>query len=177
MGSDTMAPDTNGTASILSSADRTGINLNTDGAFRIGQPRGLAEIRDGTSNTVLLSEVLAGQDDLRGSDNTWDVRGMWAWHSMGSSLYTHRNTPNSSVGDALYALNTNCIASSAMPCDNTQGGAIDQHHAAARSRHPGGVGVAFADGHVSFVSDTIDLTTWKAISTIAGQEVISAAAF
>jgi prepilin-type processing-associated H-X9-DG protein len=43
---------------------------------------------------------------------------------------------------------------------------------AARSRHPGGVNVAMADGSVRFVANTIALPTWRALSTIHGSEVI-----
>lgn len=41
----------------------------------------------------------------------------------------------------------------------------------AGSRHPGGVNAVFADGHVSFISNTIALPTWRALSTRAGGEV------
>ena len=90
---------------------------------------------------------------------------------VGSSAYTHRNTPNTSVGDAMWAnpgQDIECVAEPGMPCDNTHGTAMDQFHAAARSRHPGGVVVTFADGHVSFYSDTVDLAAWQAISTDRG---------
>jgi prepilin-type processing-associated H-X9-DG protein len=46
-------------------------------------------------------------------------------------------------------------------------------HVAARSLHPGGVNVVFADGHVEFYEDEVDLVVWRALSTIAGAEVIS----
>lgn len=48
----------------------------------------------------------------------------------------------------------------------------ENEHAAARSMHPGGVNVLFADGHVDFYSDTIDLVPWLAISTMAKGEVV-----
>ena len=38
-------------------------------------------------------------------------------------------------------------------------------HAVARSWHPGGVEAVFADGHVSFYGDTVDLVVWQALST------------
>ena len=44
----------------------------------------------------------------------------------------------------------------------------------AQSNHPGGVNVGFLDGSVKFVKDSVSLTTWGAIATKAGGEVISA---
>jgi prepilin-type processing-associated H-X9-DG protein len=39
------------------------------------------------------------------------------------------------------------------------------------SRHPGGANFVFADGHVGFVSEDIDLATYRAFSTRAEQEI------
>ena len=44
---------------------------------------------------------------------------------------------------------------------------------AARSAHSGGVNVCLADGSVRFVQDTISLTTWQALGSINGGEVLA----
>jgi len=41
------------------------------------------------------------------------------------------------------------------------------------SNHPGGVNVAFTDGSVRFVKDSVGLQTWWALGTRAGGEVVS----
>ena len=41
------------------------------------------------------------------------------------------------------------------------------------SHHDGGVNVAFVDGHVRFVSETIDLGVWMALGSRNGQEAVS----
>ena len=157
------------------------IDLTTDGAFQVGggphteSIRTLADLQDGTSKTVLASEVLSGKVDVRPSSRIWDSRGLWSWAGMGACCYTHRNTPNSSVGDAMYAnfgQDVGCTAGPDMPCDNTRGTRHDQFHAAARSGHPGGVNAVFADGHVIFASDTIDLVIWQRLAAIDDGEVI-----
>ncbi len=47
----------------------------------------------------------------------------------------------------------------------------------ATSNHPGGVQVAFGDGSVKFIKDSINPATWWALGTRAGKEVISADAY
>ena len=44
----------------------------------------------------------------------------------------------------------------------------------ARSLHPGGANLLFCDGHVTFLKNSIQLSTWRALSTRNGGEVISA---
>lgn len=53
-------------------------------------------------------------------------------------------------------------------------GNVGVDYNAARSYHPGGVNVGFCDGSVRFVKNTINLVTWRAVSTKDGSEVISA---
>ncbi len=47
----------------------------------------------------------------------------------------------------------------------------------ASSYHPGGVNALLGDGSVKFMKNTVDPTTWRALGTIAGGEVISADSF
>ncbi len=48
---------------------------------------------------------------------------------------------------------------------------------AARSYHPGGVNSVFCDGHVQFAKNSVGLSTWRALSTRAGIEVVSGDAY
>ena len=127
----------------------------------------MAAITDGTSNTALASEVCAGKVDTAGNYG-YDGRGLWAWPTIGSSTYTHRLTPNTSADDVLYY--GQCTGASDpslnLPCNENYGNAEDQHYAAVRSRHPGGVNLLFVDGHVAFVGDTVDTTTWQRLGSI-----------
>jgi prepilin-type N-terminal cleavage/methylation domain-containing protein/prepilin-type processing-associated H-X9-DG protein len=43
-----------------------------------------------------------------------------------------------------------------------------------RSRHPGGLNFAYADGSVHFISNAIDLSVYRAMATIAGGEAVAA---
>jgi prepilin-type N-terminal cleavage/methylation domain-containing protein/prepilin-type processing-associated H-X9-DG protein len=50
-------------------------------------------------------------------------------------------------------------------------------HLAARSYHTGGVNVCFADGSVHFVINEISMTTWVALGTKAGGDVVDASQY
>ncbi len=76
----------------------------------------------------------------------------WMFSGALFTQYNHVLPPNSRV--------TDCLAADTF-------GAVT-----ARSAHPGGVNVAFADGHVRFVSDSIDLSVWRALGTRDGEELI-----
>jgi prepilin-type N-terminal cleavage/methylation domain-containing protein/prepilin-type processing-associated H-X9-DG protein len=144
-------------------------NHNTDGAFRDSKARELREFVDGTSQTVLISELIAGRLDQDSS--SFDLRGAWAEPFMGPGSYTHLNTPNSSAPDSFGWCPSYNPEPAAMPCQVANGSATQ---VAARSRHPGGVNATHVDGHVSFYIDEIDSVAWQVVSTIAGSEVVSA---
>jgi prepilin-type processing-associated H-X9-DG protein len=50
---------------------------------------------------------------------------------------------------------------------------IDEREICFSSFHRGGSLFAYADGHVSFLSETIDRSTYSALGTIARGEVVS----
>lgn len=153
-------------------------NEDASAAFDNGGPfypltgRRLIAFRDGTSSTVLMSEVIAGKADICTSPIAApmeDRRGMWA-ANFGGFSHSHRMLPNSTEGDHMRDLF--CTPSSSdIPCGTSLPYEWDQLNAA-RSRHTGGVNVVFADGHVQFVSNNVSLQTWQAIATVAGNEVV-----
>jgi prepilin-type N-terminal cleavage/methylation domain-containing protein/prepilin-type processing-associated H-X9-DG protein len=118
----------------------------------------IADITDGTSNTLMASETVQGLgSDLRGF--TW-----WAPGAQFTSVYP----PNTSAPD-IVTQNCNNQPLYNLPCVNN-GGAWNIQ--AARSRHPGGVNVLLCDGSVRFVQQNIDINIWRALSTTRGGEVI-----
>jgi len=119
------------------------------------------KISDGLSKTLMVSETVQGHDqDLRGF--TW-----WGW-STGFETFS---SPNSNDLDYLQQLQYCVKASPNPPCGVASG--PNFMRAAARSRHPGGVNAIMCDASVQFVVDDVDLATWRAASTIKGEEVYS----
>jgi prepilin-type N-terminal cleavage/methylation domain-containing protein/prepilin-type processing-associated H-X9-DG protein len=146
--------------------DFDGPMVETDGVFRLQaskKGRKLSKITDGTSNTVMASELIAGQEAPP------DCRGLWILVTAGGSMYTHGITPNSSVPDEL---TSGCCPGPDVfpPCVKVP---VYIGTAGARSRHPGGVNAMFVDGHVQFKNDTIDLLVWQSLATIYGGETIN----
>ncbi len=124
----------------------------------------LDDIRDGTSNTLLIGEVRQGQ-------NTNDLRGL-TWWGPASGFTTH-NLPNSPVPDYLDGgwCPTVSQTLSGWPCMPAT--SANPVNFSARSRHPGGVHVGLGDASVHFIADSIDLTTWRRLSTMADGEVVT----
>ena len=122
----------------------------------------------------MLGEILSGQrDDFPGGDDRGDLRGLWAHIWMGTASYTHWLTPNASAGDALWikwCANAD-LPQAGLPC-NPRPNRDGTEYAAARSHHPGGVHVVYVDTHVEFISETIDLLTWRAIATLNTGETV-----
>jgi len=124
------------------------------------RPVGLGALTDGVSNTLLASEVVVGQGrDLRG----------FSWWGDAAGFETFLS-PNSSFPDVLFSPYYCLDQSPNPPCTGATTALPDNY--AARSRHPGGVNVAMADGSVRFVSDSIHIQLWRALSTTRGGEII-----
>jgi prepilin-type processing-associated H-X9-DG protein len=91
--------------------------------------------------------------------NANDPRGFaWCSGEYRSALYNHYYPPNAGKYDCITS-----VTIDASPQPTRLYSAYGWR--AARSMHPGGVNVLFADGGTTFVADTIDLDLWKALST------------
>lgn len=116
----------------------------------------LAQITDGTTNTIMIGEVRAGVTEK-------DMRGTWAIGHAGASLVARYGSAGDANGpnvcypyaDDVYSdiCGTPLARDECMAC-NGSGGAADQ--ATVRSLHPGGAMLAMCDGSVNFVSDDIE---------------------
>ena len=128
-------------------------------------------ITDGLSNTMMNSEVLIGQSS---GNMNYDLRG-FSWWAYGAS-FTGYLTPNSTKPDWMQDKTYCNVAKipSNPPCIEGTNYLV---FTAARSKHPGGVNAAFCDGSVKFMKNTVNPTTFMALSTARGNEVVSADAY
>jgi prepilin-type N-terminal cleavage/methylation domain-containing protein/prepilin-type processing-associated H-X9-DG protein len=167
--------------------EATGAN----GAFILGPPQSIASIRDGSSSTVAASEQVLGTGPstqaaatptptsvtrsiarsstsplsdagcaAAGSGWRFDKGNAWWDGDYRSTLYNHYLTPNSKSLDCL-------------------GPSVPHNPAwkAARSLHSGGVNTLFCDGHVQFLKDSVNVSTWRALATRDGGETISSSEY
>lgn len=152
-----------------------GMNANaglprSDGIFYVNSKTGFSMLTDGSSSTVLIGESLPDQF-LLGIDRAGNLQKVDHW-SVGSGelfsqeLYSGTNS----------AENSECMGSTACPINSILMGdltTIDEKELAFGSRHPGGANIAFADGHIQFISESIETNTWSGLGTRSGREVVS----
>jgi prepilin-type N-terminal cleavage/methylation domain-containing protein/prepilin-type processing-associated H-X9-DG protein len=146
--------------------------------FALDKAFGIQTIIDGTSNTLLMAEVIAcTASGPTAADE--DHRGMVYNDDHNCSMFMTYTTPNSQIPDlvpgyCVYPLGTNppCVSQTG----NTEPTGTPSFNAA-RSYHPGGVNSLYADGSVKFVKNAINLSIWQALSTTRGGEVISSDAY
>ena len=123
--------------------------------FGVNRGAELRHIKDGTSKTMIAGEYLTGVES--------DARGWFYTNRAGQKFMTVTNTPNSTVPDNLFF--SHCTPNHNLPQRNLPcvPGPFFANFVSSRSYHPGGVVAVFADGHVIFAADSIDLTTWQAL--------------
>jgi prepilin-type processing-associated H-X9-DG protein len=108
----------------------------------------LASITDGTSNTFMLGEDLP-------KDSQWC--GCWAY-------------ANNTTGTTAIYLNANQTAGLGANLENDTNGDWGDNYGFA-SAHTGGANFAFCDGRVTFISNTINMTTtYRYLATARGGE-------
>ena len=117
----------------------------------------LASVTDGTSNTIAAGEALPAQ---RADLNVWQYSAV----CDGTTVPINYPTP------------LNCDTAGGFGTSNWAS-RCSYANTGFKSHHPGGANFAFVDGSVHFLKQTIAMTTYCALGSRNGGEVISADAY
>jgi prepilin-type N-terminal cleavage/methylation domain-containing protein/prepilin-type processing-associated H-X9-DG protein len=139
--------------------------------FSANKSIGLKSFTDGTSNTLMLSEVRIGANIGANSDHRGDIYN----DDHNCFHFNGFTTPNAQVVPDYMQSYCNYPGMNNPPCNGNPTPA--ESFNAARSYHSGGINAAMADGSVRFFKDTVAIQPWRALTTISGKEVVSADAF
>jgi prepilin-type N-terminal cleavage/methylation domain-containing protein/prepilin-type processing-associated H-X9-DG protein len=120
-----------------------------DGVMFNNSKTAIRDIKDGTSNTFLVSEVDFDQD-------TDTLKTLYPSYCPGGKCFVGATWATQNSVSTAYGLNGNTHVLNPGP----------------QSRHPGGVHFGFCDGHVAFVNETINQATLSALTTRAGGETL-----
>jgi hypothetical protein len=120
------------------------------------------DFTDGTSHTMLLSEVIQAV-----GDEEYDIRGDMLNDDTPCTMYQTINTPNSGTDTSPFRPATPNPENPPYAAPNS-----GYTYKSARSRHPGGVNVIMADSSLQFVQNDIALLIWRAMGTMNGGEII-----
>jgi len=138
-----------------------------DGLFFAVSKVRLTDIKDGTSNTAMVSELILTPDHGTSPEpGSHDIRGRYHNPAHGGVLFSTRITPNTLVPDRFNWCARPEDQLRRAPCVYTG----TDMFVSVRSYHPGGVNIGLADGSVRFVTDGVDANLFKALGSRSGGE-------
>ena len=137
-------------------------SADLNGLFYVNSKLTMADITDGTSNTLMGSEIILVADGALGSGQE-DTRGRYHNVRHAGALFSTKYPPNTTQPDRFnYCLNKVKKA----PCVSTGTNVI----VSARSYHTNVVNAALADGSVSTLTNNISPTIYSALGSRNGAE-------
>jgi prepilin-type N-terminal cleavage/methylation domain-containing protein/prepilin-type processing-associated H-X9-DG protein len=141
--------------------------------FTLGGVARISNIQDGTSNTMMWSEVIAPLDS-----SGWDGPIAETQIAIGGMSFEAWYTPNALTPDEVVRQCPTNGLNGIYGCTviGQVGSEVNQVFIA-KSKHSGGVNVGFCDGSVRFVKSAISVATWRALSTSQGNEVLDASSY
>jgi prepilin-type N-terminal cleavage/methylation domain-containing protein/prepilin-type processing-associated H-X9-DG protein len=120
----------------------------------------LAEIQDGTSNTIAMGEILPQKGDHH-------MHGWFHFNSMWTATTAPINFRVNGMGDPAWAATA---WNNADSCNHWRNWTTSQGF---KSFHPGGAQFVLADGSVQYLSQTVDYRTYQALGCRRDGQAIS----
>ena len=138
----------------------------SDGIFYMNSRTRQAEITDGLSHTVLIGETLPDQTFVD-QDFSGNAQKVDHW-IIGSREIMDYPTALPIGSNEL----SECLGSTAVPPNAMElvDAPIDFKELCYGSAHPTGLNMGFADGHITFLVESIDPEIYRALGTRAGRE-------
>jgi prepilin-type processing-associated H-X9-DG protein len=154
----------------------------------------IGNITDGTSNTLMMSEILVLPGTIEWSGPYSDTT-----KAMGGQTFTGWKTPNSKLGDGVARLGWGWLEDQragfeaqgiAIPvqvpnmraptregslyllASYQDSSSVKKQYYGVKSHHPGGVNASMCDGSVDYVQDDVSPAIWQALSSAWGEELI-----
>lgn len=162
----------------------TNSNSVAGGAFNRSQGSRMGDLSDGTSNVILMSEILKGDNNTTSLDRRRDFTYQLSiatrnfpsqaevetagvacdstaqgWHQGNAGQFWHGSFPGSVAFNTVAPPNwkhVSCCEGGGFGYACDRNGIVP-----ARSLHTGGVQVALADGSIHFLSDGVDFLLWQ----------------
>ena len=180
------------------------VPTRTSGMFGWQFTYDIAAIVDGTSNTIAASEGIVGPNPSKATPGAtkMGIGGLTTYYDVTSTLTAGQTAPGTVIptllqncvkgtnnnttrgnqwanGNLNYTMFNTIVPPNSKQysfggCKSDLGGSDYSEYVNANSFHPGGCNVLMGDGSVKFIKESVSWTTWWALGTRNGGEVISA---
>jgi prepilin-type N-terminal cleavage/methylation domain-containing protein len=130
------------------------------GVFRYNKSLRLSRITDGTSKTLLTSEIIPG--------GACSIRGTISYDE--GPVFMQDYLPNDATPDQVRWCDTADKSKGSAPCQDSVS-TLNMVLHTSRSMHPSVVVVGMCDGSTTFITEDVVITAWRGMGTPSGNEV------
>jgi prepilin-type N-terminal cleavage/methylation domain-containing protein len=146
----------------------TRLTASPPGLFGQNTRRGMRDITDGTSNTVIVSEIVIGFYRVNTNDSGNNTPCLDGAKNTGSTVQTGMSWFYSYFPQSAFFSSYLPPNGKTLDC----GVNSDRVNVPSRSVHTGGVQCLLGDGSARFITENIDIATWGRLGNIADGGVI-----